>query len=250
MDLDTFMVLEGAYTAETIPSYVPHAEQNLPFTFTEGQFLADNEKLQDNGINKKWKKVIFDGTENWRWNDTKGGAYCDSFRNIIYSQAKSYANAVCNYFILNKNQTWVNNHFGFNDTGTTIWFLNTSKFSSLTEWTSWLAEQYANGTPVIVEYELATEEIIPYNETQQAQYNAIKQAKSYDDQTNISSTSDELGFIMDVEILSNGVSSSNTRTLALGSLNQGSLNNIKEVDTEDTEVAQDAEIETSVESEE
>lgn len=102
----------------------------------------------------------------------------------------------------------------------------------------------------IIEIEQAKEEIIPYNATQQAQYNAIKQARSYDDQTNISSTSDELGFKMDVESLSNGVSSSNTRTLALGSLNKGSLNNIKEVDTEDTEVAQDAEDETSVESEE
>lgn len=32
IDLDTFMVLEGAYTAQTIPEYVPHQEQNYPFT--------------------------------------------------------------------------------------------------------------------------------------------------------------------------------------------------------------------------
>lgn len=38
--------------------------------------------------------------------------------------------------------------------------------------------------------------IIPYNEIQQAQYNAIKQATSEDDITIISSESDELGFDM------------------------------------------------------
>ena len=56
-------------------------------------------------------------------------------------------------------------------------------------------------TDAVIEYELAEEEIIPYSETQATQYNAIKQAKSYDDQTNISQTNDDLPFILDITAL-------------------------------------------------
>lgn len=38
---------------------------------------------------------------------------------------------------------------------------------------TWLAEQYANGTPVIVEYELEEETIDPYTTAQQEAYNKL-----------------------------------------------------------------------------
>ena len=59
----------------TATSYVPHEEQNYSFTFEEGQFLADNEKLQDNGMYKKWKQVTFSGTTATLLDAKTNGAY-------------------------------------------------------------------------------------------------------------------------------------------------------------------------------
>lgn len=145
IDIDTFQIEEGT----TATSYVPHEEQNLPFTFAEGQFLADDEKLQDNGMYKKWKQVTFSGTTATLEDAKTNGAY--------YCNKKVAGNLV----------------------GQTLTF----------------DEEVTNA---IIQYELAEPDTIPYNSTQQAQYEAIKNARSYDDITYISSTSDEEGFDMSV----------------------------------------------------
>lgn len=55
---------------------------------------------------------------------------------------------------------------------------------------SWLAAQKEAGTPVVVEYELAEEEIEGYTEAQKEAWKQIKNAKSYEGQTNIFSNDD------------------------------------------------------------
>ena len=50
---------------------------------------------------------------------------------------------------------------------------------------TFLSSQKEAGTPVVVEYELAEEEVETYTEEQQKAYEQIKNAKSYDGQTNI-----------------------------------------------------------------
>ena len=57
---------------------------------------------------------------------------------------------------------------------------------SLSEFKAWLAEQYANGTPVIVEYVLAEEETTPYTEEQATAKKQIDSLKTYRTVTNIS----------------------------------------------------------------
>ena len=70
--------------------------------------------------------------------------------------------------------------------------------TTVEEFKQWLAEEFINN-PVMLQLVTSTSsKIIPYNEIQQAQYNAIKQATSEDDITIISSESDELGFDMNV----------------------------------------------------
>ena len=54
-------------------------------------------------------------------------------------------------------------------------------------------------TDAIIEYELANEEIIPYNVTQQAQYTEVLQAYTYAEETNISSTSDGASPILKIQ---------------------------------------------------
>lgn len=53
---------------------------------------------------------------------------------------------------------------------------------------TWLATQKENGTPIVVEYELAEEEIEPYTEEQQKAYSELQKAKTYKNTTNIFST--------------------------------------------------------------
>lgn len=135
--------------SSTATAYVPYQEQNLPFTFAEGQFLADDEKLQDNGMHKKWKQVTFSGTTATLSDAKTNGAY--------YCNKKASGNLV----------------------GQTLTF----------------DEEV---TDAIIQYELAQPTTIAYNSTQQAQYEAIKNARSNADVTYITSTSDEEGFDMSV----------------------------------------------------
>lgn len=54
IDLDTFMVLEGAYTADTLPDYVPYQEKTVTFPFGEQKLCrksnTEYDYLSDEGI--------------------------------------------------------------------------------------------------------------------------------------------------------------------------------------------------------
>lgn len=65
---------------------------------------------------------------------------------------------------------------------------------------TWLATQKEKGTPVVIEYKLAEEEIETYTEVQKEAYEQIKNAISYKGQTNIFSTN-EIKPIFKVEAL-------------------------------------------------
>jgi predicted nucleic acid-binding Zn-ribbon protein len=211
LDINSWLIAEG-----NVDNYVPHQEQNYPFTFAEGQRGMQGTTLEDDGIHQKRKQKIFDGTENWyqygdnialeNWDDRLTPTHA-------YTALQGYK---CNIAIETNvmSKTLNNNTFATNNLSNVDWIVFHINMS-VTDWKAYLAEQYANGTPVIVEYKLAESElennIIPYNSTQQEQYNAIKQARSYDDQTSITSTSDELGFNMNVVAVANANKVINTQ---------------------------------------
>lgn len=143
---------------------------------------------------KEWKKKVFDGTENWLTFTSEGKT--SYYINIADGTG---TNAKCSHFICQTSGGFPDvNKFIYNgDTNKNMIFYKGDTENKLTEWKTYLAEQYANGTPVEVEYKMVQAEIIPYNSTQQAQYNAIKEAMSYYEQTNISSTSDEISAVIE-----------------------------------------------------
>ena len=207
LKIDGSMILEGSYTAQTIPEYVPHQEQNYPFTFAEGQRAMQGTQPKDDGIHNKRTRFVLDGTEDWRVYGTS-----NNINQIVYAvpanKTPKYAitsakatDLKCSHFkSVNYSKYWtIENSILFALERT----ISIQTVMSLNEFKAFLETQYNNNTPLTIEYELAEEEIIPYNETQQAQYNAIKQAKSYNDQTNISQTNEELPFILDIEALKN-----------------------------------------------
>ena len=194
---NSVMVLEGAYTSETIPSYVPHQEQNYPFTFAEGQRAMQGTQLLDDGIHNNRNRVNL-----WEQTIVNGMAFGNYYRyQIDISDARTYSTnvgstALCNCFYmdidaLSSADAKIGMFVQFRDTQG---FYFISDKSTTTEFIAELTENNA-----VLEYELAEEEIIPYNETQQEQYNAMKQAISYNDITYIETSSDELQPTLDVQ---------------------------------------------------
>lgn len=206
-DINTKIQLEQGTTAT---SYVPHAEQNYPFTFAEGQRAMQGTQLLDDGIHQNRNQVVLDGTENFVehsivFNNIKG------FRLTINNlkpaiNDTSLANIKCNIAIEETFATYNSNSRSYSkitslkSTNNYMYFTQpNASIDTVEKFKAYLAERYSNGTPLIIEIPLAEEEKIPYNETQQVQYNNIKaNASSHDGITIMSSESDELGFNMNV----------------------------------------------------
>lgn len=177
----------------TATTYTEHQEQSFTFPLAEGQKLMLNDYLADDRIHHKRKQIVLTGEEDgWIWADTTRYA-------LKIDNAKN-GNGLCNQFKYNEYSATVKIDNTFNIVNGYLGFYITS-ITSLTAFKNYLAEQYANGTPVVVEYDLAEEEIESYTEEQQAVYNEIKKtAHSYGEQTHIFST-DETSPIFDVEAL-------------------------------------------------
>lgn len=197
LDLDTFMVYEGTEAT----SYLPYnsiafnvensdgtQEQTALFTFEEGQYLAEGGYLADDGIHELIYQFILDGTSGG-YNSTENWYYIS----VSSAQKPKLLQALSNYFTFYDYVTFETNKnlngFSWNSTilgNVTHLIIRNTACTSQSEYRAWLAELYSNGTPVIAQYELATETITPYTETQQAQWNAIKNLHGYNEQTNIS----------------------------------------------------------------
>ena len=176
------MILEGSYTTETIPSYVPHQEQNLPFTFEEGQFLADDEELQVNGIYKKYAQVDLSSLT---WSQYATNKYSSSSLTALIKPPESSlvkGNILAEkYIVVRQSVSFVHGNIGVTPNGDILCCDTT-------------------GTPSgILQYELAEPITIPYNSTQQAQYEAIKNATTYKGTTYIEATSSELPPLLEIQ---------------------------------------------------
>ena len=170
----------------------------------KGDYLADD------GIHHKKKQIELDGTETYI-------SQAQAIDSIFYTafnvqDMREKSELLCSHFINSNNISYVQmntgigalyqNYIYFGIDVKTIGATADMTLAQKTEkWKSYLAEQKANGTPVVIEYYLAEEEIETYTTEQQTVHNEIKKtAKSYGDTTHIFST-DEISPIFDVEAL-------------------------------------------------
>ena len=189
-DADTTIPNLQVEANSTTTTYVTHQEHNYPFTLEQGQRMYKDSYLADDGIHNKMAQSVINITSITTLDSGNiGGIISSTYLPNKIRKSNNYV--VCNRAIFNNTR----------ETGTI--YENPGNciiVGTPTDTLQTLQEKY-NGS--IVEYELSEEaqktEIIPYNETQQAQYNAMKKAMSYDEQTNISSKSNELGMIIDAE---------------------------------------------------
>lgn len=175
---------------ETATPYTPYKEQKVTFPLSDGQKLMEGSYLASDGIHNKRKQVILDGSERWIV-DKELTNTIRFYSNEFLTKGKS-VNALCNYFETVSSAYTINTVdkealMVINTTQIAV-RINKTRAKTVSEFKAYLSEQYSNGTPVIVEYELAAEEIVPYTTEQQEAGDKIENFPIFIGQNNLTST--------------------------------------------------------------
>ena len=148
--------------------------------------------IEADGIHRRVGRIVLDGTE-----------YCANYVNSTYAFAvflpvgipdikhlASVDRVLCSHLqhtilnnIYSKRETQDNNLISTQ--GTRSFAIMINNYTSTTELQTYLAQQYANGTPVIIQYELAEEIIEPLTQNQATTMLDIIKTGSYEGTTNI-----------------------------------------------------------------
>lgn len=174
--------------------YEPYKSQVATFPLGEEK-LMEGSYLADDGLHHSRKQVVLDGSDDEGWSEYtasgeySGGLHCyTGLYNMLRDSKKALSSSICSHF---KNPgTWVivpsvAKYGTYQDNPNTFSRYFITDIPTLSEWKNWLAEQYANGTPLILEYELAEPETVPYTEAQQEDWDKIEQLHTYKNVTNI-----------------------------------------------------------------
>lgn len=168
-------------------SYVEPQEQTVVFPLSQGQLLHKGDYLADDGIHQNKVTIVLDGTEKWYEFSTQKFNKTNMYYMYTGFKFKSYNGVICSHF--KYRELWDNDNEGIalepiNETNFRIRISN-EKANSVEEFKTYLAEQYANGTPIIAECELAEEIIIPYTEEQKEAYYQLQHLLMYEGYTSI-----------------------------------------------------------------
>lgn len=166
--------------------------KQINFPLSEGQKLMKGDYLAKDGIHHVRKQIELVGTEDWFQHETTKvfgfalsdikteGAFNSSAKIVIMS---NYFKAA-KYYQLYYGE--VDDAISGHDSSHAI-ELRATRFATVKELKTWLAQQKAEGTPVIVEYELVEEEVEEYTETQKEKYDNLTHLIMYNGQNTLSS---------------------------------------------------------------
>ena len=188
------MIEEGTKTE--VSEYEVYKGEARTFPLSSGQKLMEGSYLADDGIHDLRNQVILDGTEEWI---EAGTQYDGLFSCYIIQEdmlrSESINDLYCTHF---KQNVFATQEEGITKSASPlnydffIFRISTNKVSDLTTWKEFLATEYANGTPVILEYNIKTPKITPYTATQQEAYNQLQSIKTYKNETNITTNSNAI----------------------------------------------------------
>ena len=197
-------------------TYVPHSEQNISFPLAQGQkFYEGSHPADDEKVHHKWGEVVLDGTENWEQTSTATSGKYRWLLNVNNVKATSSTSEIPEIFSTHYkavafgggNGTY-NNVQGISvaNYGSKIGIYDNTYNTDLNAWKAYLAEQYANGTPVRVVYQLAEEQKEDFTEEQQTAWEQIKKARTYKNITHISSEDEtpanvEIEYVVDINTI-------------------------------------------------
>ena len=194
--LDNYQLEEGTEATD----YVPYYNYELSkIEEAEDYFIKENGKWY---LHKEVGKKVLNGTENW-FND--GNTYKrQRVENIIEAipiSTQTIVKAFSNYYIAKSaNSTWSGNigiSISSTGKGIIIYDNNYNYENSFNDYKVWLQTHNLE-----LYYQLETPTNTEITETPLInQLEAIRKAQSYDDQTNINQTNEDLPFILDIETL-------------------------------------------------
>lgn len=166
--------------------YEPYKQKTEYFPLSEGQKLMEGSYLADDGVHHSRKQYTFTGNETgWNYNSAQNAFW---IKNSQITNCKNQAHAkLCNYFPYSSSSFYVAeiNTLCENSSSTIPTFIfkvSTDVANSLATWKTWLQNHN-----LIVEYDLATEEIVPYTTAQQEAWNNIKNLTLFEGVNHISS---------------------------------------------------------------
>lgn len=179
------MIIEGNNINE---DFVPYEQQTITFPLSEGQKLYDKDYPASDGIHHVRKQIELDGTENW-------GVIYENIFWIEFSDTKLFTSAIMTHFkYAKKSLTELLDNEFTTSVGQGHAFWTKKEGMTLEEFKSFLSQQKQAGIPVIVEYELETEEIEAYTEEQQEAYDQLQNVLSYKTETNVFTDKAQLVF--------------------------------------------------------
>ena len=172
--------------------------QTIIFPLQEGQKLYEGSYLAGDGIHHVRKQIELDGTENWEIyagyanNAEKGYCYYLNIADCKIVKDTSISTHFKNVFGAYQESVGYIGAFSDNLRVKNKYFISNKE--TLEKFKAYLAEQKTAGTPVILEYELETEEIEAFTEEQQEAYNQLQNVTPYKLVTNISTDKAKLVF--------------------------------------------------------
>lgn len=116
---------------------------------------------------RKIKKIVFVGSEDENWSAQGAGSGALRFRYTLSNSIQAdtaYLTSICTHLPLGvEGSTWNTDNI-FTISSNYLWIRLDSSITTVASLKSWLAQQYANGTPFTVFYTLATPETGIVNE--------------------------------------------------------------------------------------
>lgn len=165
--INSLQIEEGS----TATSYEEHKEQMIPFPLAEGQKLMEGDYLADDGVHHVRGQVVLKGNERFSKSVNYEGSYYLAWANI--GNAERYVPFLCNRATYVSSTTNYKIGCCLSDNAMNLWLGDSVQFPNADIFKQYLTEQYENGTPIIIEYELAEEVIEPYTEAQAEAYNKL-----------------------------------------------------------------------------
>lgn len=186
LDMDSLEI----YESTKLEDFVEHQEQNVIFSFTEGQRLLKNCKLGDTGIVHNRKRIALTGNESLSRNNDYGNV-C-SFTILEYQNIINKNDALdisCNMLKANTG-TGANVIRIATETGNIVMNFNKTDVEyDVVALRTKLTELYNAGTPMEIEIPLETPEIEQYTEEQKLAKAEIDKLKTYKGVTHITTDS-------------------------------------------------------------
>lgn len=175
-------------------------EQIITIPLEERQRVMEGDYLADDGIHHKRKQIELDGTETYfiyTLNDYQWFG--------LNKENVKASTILCSHI---KNYELIGNYIGIttHSTNNRIYLSISKEITTIEQLKEFLAQQKSDGTPLIVEYGLSTEEIEPYTEEQKQVWDKLNnlllnKGYNYIHSTNEISPNMTLNYVQAIDIL-------------------------------------------------